>query len=251
MKIRSVIIDDEINNVDNLSQLLKAYCPQIDIVADANSAEEGKKIIIEHRPDIIFLDIQMPDHSGFELLKQLDSRKFEVIFITAYDQYAIQAMRFSAVDYLLKPIDVEELQFAVAKAIKNHELKTQNHELLNLIHLLKWQQNKEEHRIGLTTLKETRFVKPSEIIRCESSNNYSTFYLNDDEQLLVSRPIFEYEEMLKEYGFIRCHQSHLVNKHFVKSWLKEYGDFLLMFNGMEVPVSRNKKNAVKDSLKAF
>lgn len=248
MKIKAIIIDDEINNIDNLGLLLATCCPNIEIVATANNAETGRDVILKNQPAIVFLDIQMPGGNGFDMLRQIGSIDFEVIFVTAYDQYAIQAMKFSAVDYLLKPINTDDLQFAVDAAIKRHKQTLHNNQLENLIHLLKWQQNKEEHRIGLTTMKETRFVKTSEIIRCESSNNYSTFYLSDGEQLLVSKPIYEFDEMLKGYGFIRCHQSHLVNKNFVKSWVKEYGGYLLLYNGAEIPVSRNKKDSVKELL---
>ncbi|MCR8559408.1 LytTR family DNA-binding domain-containing protein [Mucilaginibacter sp. BJC16-A38] len=248
MSIKAVLIDDEKHNLDNLQELLKAYCPQVTVVATALSADEGASIILKHQPDIVFLDIQMPNKTGFDLLRGLSSYDFEVIFVTAFDNYAIQAMRFAAIDYLLKPIDINELQSAVDRAIKKCRLKVQNQQLENLIHLLKSQQNKEEQRIALTTLKETRFVKTSEIIRCESSNNYTSFFLQGDEELLVCKPIYEFEEILKDYGFIRCHQSHLVNKKFVKSWKKEYGDFLLLLNGSEVPVSRNKKDTVKKAL---
>jgi two-component system LytT family response regulator len=249
MQISAVIIDDEQNNIDNLRELLRTYCPVVQVIACANNVTDGRKAIQENAPDIVFLDIQMPDASGFDLLKQLPHKNFEVIFVTAYDKYAIQAIRFSAIDYLLKPINVNELQHAVEKAIRTCEAKAQNHKLENLIHLLKWQQNKEEHRIALVTMKETRFVKPGEIVRCESSNTYCTFYLNDGAQLLVSRPIFQFEEILKEYGFIRCHQSHLVNKNFIKSWVKEDGDYLLLFNGMQVPISRHKKEMIKQTLR--
>jgi two-component system LytT family response regulator len=246
--MKAVLIDDEKHNIDNLRGLLNTYCPQVEVSGAAANADEGKILIMKIQPDIIFLDIQMPQKNGFDLLKELSTYDFEVIFVTAHDQYAIQAMRFAAVDYLLKPIDINELQSAVDRAIKRQRLKEQNRQLENLIHLLKSQQNKEDQRIALTTLKETRFVKTGEIVRCESSNNYSTFYLQDGEQLLVCRPIYEFEEILKDYGFIRCHQSHLVNKKFIKSWKKEYGDFLLLMNGDEVPVSRNKKEVVKKAL---
>lgn len=248
MNIKAVIIDDERHNLDNLQELLNTYCPQVTIADTARSADEGKTIILKNQPDLLFLDIQMPGKNGFDLLRELNNYDFEVIFVTAYDQYAIQAMRFSALDYLLKPIDINELQAAVDRAIKKCKLKVQNQQLENLIHLLKSQQNKEEQRIALTTLKETRFVKTGDIVRCESSNNYSTFYLNNDEELLVSRPIYEFEEILAGYGFIRCHQSHLVSKKYVRSWKKEYGDYLLLINGTEIPVSRNKKDLVKKAL---
>jgi len=246
--MKAVLIDDEKHNIDNLRELLSTYCPQVGIIGTAANADDGKTLIMRARPDIIFLDIQMPQKNGFDLLKELNTYDFEVIFVTAHDQYAIRAMRFAAVDYLLKPIDINELQSAVDRAMKRQQLKEQNRQLENLIDLLKSRQNKEDQRIALNTLKETRFVKTGEIIRCESSNNYSTFYLQDGEALLVCRPIFEFEEILKDYGFIRCHQSHLVNKKFIKSWKKEYGDFLLLMNGNEVPVSRNKKEAVKKAL---
>lgn len=246
--MKAILVDDERNNLNNLQELLNTYCPQVVVCATAFDADEGRSVILKNQPDIVFLDIQMPGKNGFDLLKSLNSYDFEVIFVTAYDQYAIQALRFAAVDYLLKPIDINELQSAVDRAHKNHRQKSQNQQLENLVQLLKNQQNKEDQRIGLTTLKETRFVKTGEIIRCESSNNYTTFFLNDGEELLVCRPIYEYEEILTGYGFIRCHQSHLVNKRSVKSWKKEYGDFLLLTNGAEVPVSRSKKEFVKKAL---
>ncbi|NWJ49378.1 MAG: response regulator transcription factor [Bacteroidetes bacterium] len=248
MNINAVLIDDEKHNLENLNQLLNTYCPQIHVCDTALNADDGKTSILKHRPDIVFLDIQMSDKNGFDLLRGLNHYDFEIIFVTAYDQYAIQAMRFSAVDYLLKPIGIDELQSAVNRAIKKCQLKVQNQQLENLIQLLKSQQNKEEHRIALTTMKETRFIKTNDIIRCQSSNNYSSFFLHDKEELLVCKPIYEYEEILKEYGFIRCHQSHLVNKKYVRSWIKEYGDHLLLSNGTEIPVSRNKKDEVKRAL---
>jgi two-component system, LytTR family, response regulator len=248
MSYKAVIIDDEIHNVENLTQLLTTYCPQIQVCDTAMNAEDGKISILQHQADIVFLDIQMPDKNGFDLLRDLNQYDFEIIFVTAFDQYAIQAMRFAAVDYLLKPINIEELQSAVNRAIKKCELKLQNRQLENLLQLLKNQQNKDEHRIALTTMKETRFIKTSEIVRCESSNNYSTFFLQNNEELLVCKPIYEYEETLSGYGFIRCHQSHLVNKKFVKSWVKEDGDHLLLFNGNEIPISRTKKDLVKKAL---
>lgn len=245
MNINAVLIDDEKHNLDNLRELLAAYCPQVNVCDTALNADDGKAAIFKHQPQLLFLDIQMPGKNGFDLLRELNHYDLEVIFVTAYDNYAIQAMRFAAVDYLLKPIDINELRSAVARAIKKHSIKSTNQQLENLVHLLKSKQNKEEQRIALTTLKETRFIKTTDIIRCESSNNYSTFFLQDGEQLLVSKPIYEYEEILKDHGFIRCHQSHLVNKKFIKSWRKEYGDFLLLFNGTEVPVSRSKKEEMK------
>lgn len=247
MKIlKTIVIDDEQNNIDNIQQLLTTYCPEADIIATAGNAEDGKAAILQHRPDLIMLDIQMPGKTGFDLLRELGRYDFEVIFITAYDQYAIQAIKFAAVDYLMKPVNITELKVAVANAADRVRLKKQNLQLENLLQLLR--QEKETHRIALTTLKETRFIPTADIIRCESSNNYSIFTISNGEKLIVSKPIYEYEALLANYGFIRCHQSHLVNKKQVKSWVKEDGGYLLLQNGDQVPVSRNKKDAVLLSL---
>lgn len=248
MNVRAVLIDDEKHNLENLRELLSVYCPQVTVCDTALNAEDGKTIILKQEPEIVFLDIQMPGQTGFDLLKGLKSYDFEVIFVTAHDQYAIQAMRMSAIDYLLKPIDIGELQSAVDNAIKQYKQKAQNRQLENLIDLLKSQRNKDEQRVALPTTKETRFVRTSEIVRCESSNNYSTFFLADGESMVVCKPIYEYEEILKDFGFIRCHQSHLVNKKFIKSWKKDYGDHLLLYNGTEIPISRSKKEMVRHEL---
>lgn len=248
MSIKAIIVDDELHNVDNLNALLRGYCPQVVVCATATDAAAARLAVERYQPELLFLDIQMPGENGFELLRSFPDAGFEVIFVTAYDQYAIQAMRFAAIDYLLKPVDINELQSAVARAVAQHGLKQGNQQLQNLMQLLKNQYHKEEQRICLATVNETRFVRTDEIVRCESSNNYTTFYLSDGEELLVSKPIYEYEELLSDFGFIRCHQSHLINKRFVKSWKKSYGDFLQLSSGAEVPVSRGKKAEVKELL---
>lgn len=246
--MQAVIIDDEQNNIDNLRILLSNYCPQVQTVATALNASEGAQAIHLHHPDLVFLDIQMPEQSGFDMLRSLPSTDFEIIFVTAYDQYGIQAVKFAAIDYLLKPIKPGELITAVNKAGEKNRQKKQNAQLANLIELLQRQQQKEDHRIALPTSKETRFVPVKEIIRCESDNNYTTFHLLNKEKLLVSKPIYEYEELLVPYGFIRCHQSHLVNKKYIKSWVKEDGGYLLLDDQSLIPVSRQKKDFVKEQL---
>jgi two-component system LytT family response regulator len=246
--INAIIIDDEPNNINNLQQLLSSYCPEINIISTALTAREGKDAILQLDPDLVFLDIQMPGKTGFELLQSLPDHTFEIIFVTAYDQFGIQAVKFAAIDYLLKPINIEELKIAVKKVVKRKSERKGNLQLENLIHLLEKNQNKDEHRIALPTVKEIRFVKTQQIIRCESSNNYTTFYLNTGEKLIVSKPIYEYEELLKDYGFIRCHQSHLVNKKFIKSLVKEDGGFLLLEDKTQLPISKQKKEFIKESL---
>jgi two-component system LytT family response regulator len=246
--INAVIIDDEQNNIDNLRLLLSKHCPDVRVTGDASNATEGAQLIRQSSPDLVFLDIQMPGKNGFELLKSLDQLDFGIIFVTAHDQYGVQAVKFSAIDYLLKPVDIEELKSAVSKAVEQRTQKNQNLQLENLIRFLKQEQQKSAHRIALQTAKETRFVETGMIIRCESSNNYTTFFLEGGEKIMTSRPIFEYEEMLREYDFFRSHQSHLVNKNHIRSWVKEDGGYLLMKDGSQVPVSRNKRDELKGML---
>ena len=246
--MKAILIDDEPHNLSNLCSLLATYCPSVEVCAVALNAEEGKKALSKHQPDLLFLDIQMPEQDGFELLRSLAEYDFEVIFVTAYDQYAIQAMRFSAVDYLLKPVAISELQNAVERATKQRALKVQNQQIGHLMRWLKAQSQQEELQIALSSWQETRFVKTSEIIRCESSNNYTTFFLTDGSALVVSKPIYEYDDLLSSHGFLRCHQSHLVNKTFIKSWKKDVGDVLLLTNGAQVPISRGKKDTIKKAL---
>jgi two-component system LytT family response regulator len=248
MLIRTVIIDDEQNNIDNLTILLNQYFPQVEITGTAYTAAAGAALVATHQPDLVFLDIQMPGGSGFDMLKTLKDHRFELVFVTAHDQYGIQAVKFSALDYLLKPIDIEELKNAVNKAIYRITEKKQNRRLDNLLQVMESTQQRELHRIALSSGRETRFIKTSDIVRCESSNNYTTFYLESGEKILVSKPIFEYEELLKDYGFIRCHQSHLVNKRFIKSLLKQDGGFLLLDDNTEIPVSRARKEQIKTEL---
>lgn len=248
MEINAVIIDDEQNNIDNLEILLQQHCPQVSIVDKCLNANEGVTSIIQLQPDIVFLDIQMPGKNGFDLLQSLQSYQFELIFVTAYDKYGIQAVKFSALDYLLKPINTDELKSAVNKAIYRSHEKKQNKKLENLLLVLENQQQRDLHRIALTSAKETRFIKTADIIRCESSNNYTTFFLVSGDKILVSKPIFEYEEILSVYGFIRCHQSHLVNKNHIRSMVKEDGGYLLLEDNTQIPISRLKKDYVKTEL---
>jgi two-component system LytT family response regulator len=249
MTISAVIIDDEPNNIKNLEVLLKQHCMEVGIIGCAQHAAEGEALIRQLQPDLVFLDIQMPDKNGFDILRDIPDRDFELVFITAFDLYAIQAIRFSALDYLLKPVKANELKDAVQKAINRRKEKKQNHKVENLLEMLEGDQHKkQQHRLALTSAKETRFVRTTEIIRCESSNNYTTFFLKEGEKILVSKPIYEYEELLVNYGFLRCHQSHLVNRHYIKSLVKQDFGYLLLEDNSQIPVSRQKKDFVKKQL---
>jgi two-component system, LytTR family, response regulator len=246
--IRAVIIDDEPNNIEMLELLLQKHCKNVDVSGAAVSAKEGLVLINNVSPDLVFLDIQMPQQTGFDMLRQFGRYDFEIVFVTAYDQYGIQAVKFSAIDYLLKPVQVEDLKSAVEKVQKKIDQKKDNLLLANLLEYLKNKENKNDHKLALATSKETLFISPDKIVRCESSNAYTVFFFNDRQKLTVSRPIYEFEELLADYGFIRCHQSHLVNKKYIKSWRKEDGGSLILEDTSVIPISRSKKDIVFETL---
>jgi two-component system, LytTR family, response regulator len=215
--IRAVIVDDEAINIGNLQALMARHCEGIEVVASAQNADDARTHILNLKPDVVFLDIEMPGENGFDLLKSLNDPDFEVVFVTAYDAYGIMAVKFSALDYLLKPIDINELKTTVGKIERSVEVKKQNARLSNLLHLLDNRHPDGNAKIALPTQKETYLVPVKDIVRCESSNNYTTFFLTDGSSRLISRPLYEYDELLSPYGFVRCHQSHLVNKLHVTS----------------------------------
>ncbi|MBZ4188722.1 LytR/AlgR family response regulator transcription factor [Niabella beijingensis] len=246
--MKAIIIDDEPNNIRNLELLLKEHCSNVQVVATAMNADEGREAILSHQPDLVFLDIQMPGANGFEMLQSLPEPGFEVIFVTGFDRYGIQAVKFSAIDYLLKPIVTAELKTAVEKAAHKTETKKRNTQLENLLKFLEKKDHKQDHKIALPSAKETRFVNPAQIIYCEAKNNYTSFRLTGGEQLVISRPLYEYEELLTDYGFLRCHNSYLVNRIFIKSILKEDSTTLLLENDERIPVSRQKKEYIKNLL---
>lgn len=245
--MKAILIDDEISNLENLRALLEKHCPQVTIMAATQSVSDAVNAIEKHLPHLIFLDIQMGEQTGFDVLKMLPNRNFEVIFVTAYDQYGIQAVKFAALDYLLKPIDIEELIIAVNKAEQKLAAQTQTLQLDFLLQQLK----KPEAAIGKIALpmqSEIRYISLSEIIRCEADNTYTSFFLTNNEKLLVSKSLKEYADLLRPNGFLRTHQSHLVNPRYVKSWLKEDGGILLLNTGEKIPVSKPNKEIVKQAL---
>jgi two-component system LytT family response regulator len=247
MSIKAIIVDDEVNNIENLQIIIAAYCTGVEVVATAQNVDDGLKAIELYNPDLLFLDIQMPHKSGFDLLTALPKINFEIIFITAYDKYGIRAIKFSALDYLLKPIDIEEFKTAIAKAKDKIDAKKQNLNIENLLQYLK-AGNRDIPKIALPTLKEIMYVKVTDIVRCEAANSYTTFYLQNNEQVLVCKTLKEFAELLKPHHFIRTHQSHLVNINNIKSYLSEDGGTLLLNNLQKVPISRQNRELVKQAL---
>jgi two-component system, LytTR family, response regulator len=247
MRINSIIIDDEPNNIENIQSILQRHYPEINVVATAANAGDGIAAIDKLKPDLVFLDIQMPGRSGFDLLKAFPRISFEIIFITAYDQYGIQAIKFSALDYLLKPIDPEEFKSAIQKAKDKISSRQTNHSIQNLLEYIKRGQN-ETPKMALPTLEEIRYVPVTGIVRCQASDNYTLFHLDSGEQVLVCRTLKEYAGLLATHGFVRTHQSHLVNIDFVKSYLKEDGGSLLLKDHTKIPISRQNRDLVKEVL---
>ncbi|MEM9545618.1 MAG: LytTR family DNA-binding domain-containing protein [Bacteroidota bacterium] len=236
--MKAVIIEDEVRNQKILQQLLEEGCPSIEVVGVAETVVDAKSLILEQKPELIFLDIQLKDGTGFDLLISLGSEVPYVIFTTAYDQYALKAFKFSAVDYLLKPIISEELVAAVQKVEKD-SIQNQKISIKNLINNLRAET--KESVITISGINKVEYVKVRDIVKITASGAYSQIKLQNGESHTVSKVIKEYQELLGEYGFFRTHQSHLINIKKVKTYYK--GDHVvIMEDGEEVPVARNRKD---------
>jgi two-component system LytT family response regulator len=239
------ILDDEQNAVETLSQLLGNYCPHLTIAGSANSVKQALEFLADHVVDILFLDIKMQQETGFDLLEQLPENKSHVIFITAHDEYGIQAIKFSATDYLLKPVMPEELITAVHKV--GLQKNSQAEQLAMLLQSYRHQRNNTQKRIALPDQHEIRYVLIENIICCGADNTYTSFYISgENKPIIVSKPISEYEQVLSVYGFIRIHQSWLINTNHIDSFKKADGGYLIMANRMSIPVSRQRKHLLKE-----
>jgi len=244
--ITATIVDDEPYSCEALVTLLERHCPDVKVLDICYSAASALKSLNEQKPQILFLDIEMPHMNGFELLKKLPAIDFELIFTTSYDQYAIKAIRFSALDYLLKPIDWEELKKAVQKAIDSmkHPLPQQIEILLQKLNHPTIAVNK----IAIPTMEGLQMVLVESIINCESDRNYTVLFLKNKQKLIASRSLKEIEEMLEDYSFARVHHSHLVNLNEVEKYIKGEGGYLLMSDGRAVDVSRSRKEILLKKL---
>lgn len=247
--LRTIIIDDENNSREKLQYLLNMYCKDmVEVVQVCSSGEEGLDAISKHRPDLIFLDVEMPYMTGFDMLKKIPKIDFEIIFTTAHDHYAIKAIKFSALDYLLKPIDLEQLQEAVKKAIVKRTDKKSSAQIESFVENIKDSAKKLEN-LSIPTSYGMVFVKVNDIARCESSSNYTVFFLANKDQVVATRTLKEYEELLDDSGFVRIHHSHLINKHFLKEYIKGAGGQVVMKDGTTLDVSRRKKDEVIEKLR--
>ena len=242
MTLKSIIVDDEPKSRNNLHDLLLEYCPQVEIVGEAASATEALKLIKQQAPDLIFLDIEMPGGSGFDLLKSLSSQNFEVIFVTAFDKYGIQAVKFCAIDYLLKPIDIFELSKAVEKAQTQIVRKKENLRLVELVANL--DRPEDEKRIALPLADKIEFIAINQVIRLEADGNYTRIFVEGKKEYLVCKTLKEYQEILERHNFLRTHQSHLINCRKIAAYIKTDGGYISMSDGSSVPISRQKRDEV-------
>lgn len=247
--LKTIIIDDEPAAREKLQLLIEKYFPdKISVVAVCKTGEEGLEAITSSQPDLVFLDVEMPGMTGFDMLKRIPKIGFEVIFTTAHDHYAIKAIKFSALDYLLKPIDLEFLQEAVNKAVEKRTSSNSGDRYRHFIDNIR-ESGKKMENLSIPTSYGMVFVKVSDIIRCESSSNYTVFFLQNKDQVVATRTLKEYEELLDDHGFVRIHHSHLINSAFLKEYLKGAGGQVVMKDGTTLDVSRRKKDEVMEKLK--
>ena len=236
--MRAVVVDDIQKFRKNLIQDLADYCPDIEVVGEADGVISAAKKINTLKPDVVFLDIQINEGTAFDLLSVLGDIKFKIIFTTASDEFAIKAFKISAIDYLLKPIDIDELKCAVAK------LKIGNKDNYELLQTNIKEENKSNKRLALHSQDKIEIIEIGNIIRCESNVNYTQFFFKDGTKMLVTKTLKEYDKMLTEFGFYRVHQSHLINIDYLKEYVKIDGGYLKMKDGSSVPISTRKKSSV-------
>jgi two-component system, LytTR family, response regulator len=236
--MKVLIVDDEHSARENLRILLEQYVPDVIIKGMAGSVQEALQEAEKHKPDIVFLDIEMPHENGFAFLEKVPEISFDVVFVTAYDHYAIKAFKFSAVDYLLKPVDPDELRSAVERIATRRKNTANNLKVL--------MENKSQgimsKKIVLSLSDQFLFAELKDVIRLEAEDYYTWFYFSNRERVLVSRNLGEYEELLEEHDFFRVHKSHLINLTHIQKLLKADGGIVVMSDNSQVPISKVKKN---------
>ncbi len=248
--IKTLIVEDEQKSRDVLVKIIEKNCPELSIIGMASNVSEGVEMIKSLKPDLVFLDITMPDGSGFDLLEQVQGQKFELIFATASNEHAIKAFKYSACDYLLKPIDIDELKNAVSRVEKR---KNEAPDMQNLNFLIQQLKRSDDNyqKITLPTGNAYEIINLKDIIRCEADGSYTYFFLSDKRKLMVSASLKHYEELLPEQDFIRVHHHNLINMNHVVRFLKEDGGYAVMSDGSKIEISRRKKDQFMDRLKSF
>jgi len=240
--MKAILVDDEPDGIRTLKKMLELHCPNVEVTATCSNAIAAKHQIKELQPDVVFLDIQMPGKSGLELLTELPAKNFEIIFVTAHNEYMLQALQYSAADYLLKPVDEDRLIEAVQRV--EHRLEAEKREGMTdvLLHNLSKTGNPSEMRLCLPTLKGFIVLKLDEIIYCEAERSYTVFHLEKNKTVIVSKPLLDYENLLKDTSFLRIHKSFLINLHHVREYQRGEGGMVIMSDDAEIEVSRRKKD---------
>ena len=228
------------NSRNSLRQKIMNHCPGIDIIAECEDGEEGILAIEENKPDIVFLDVEMPRMNGFVLLQRLSNRDFEVIFTTAYDHYAIRAIRFSALDYLVKPIEVEELKSALERARQKRQQHVPDQRIDNLLHNL-LEEQASNSRIAIPSMEGLQLINISDTIYLEAESNYTIFFMKENNKITVSKTLKDFEELLPQAIFIRIHHSYIINKKSIRKYIRGEGGQVVMTNGRTLDVARRKK----------
>jgi len=247
--MKALLIDNEAHLRTGLKIMLQSFCPEITRIEEADGVQSGLQQIRNVHPDIVFLDVEMDDGTGFDLMKQVIDPGFQLIFVTAHNQYAIEAFSFSAIDYLLKPVDPDALQKSIQKATRNIKNSNLQQQVQILLQQLSGIRNQDK-KIVLKDLDNTYFIKVADILYCEAEGTYTKFFIHHGEPVLVSRNLKEYEAILEPIGFIRTHHSFLVNPAHIKLYDKTDGGALILESGHSIPVSQRKKDAVLQSLEA-
>jgi two-component system, LytTR family, response regulator len=240
--MKAILVDDEPDGIRTLKKMLELHCPNVEVTATCSNAIAAKHQIKELQPDVVFLDIQMPGKSGLELLTELPAKNFEIIFVTAHNEYMLQALQYSAADYLLKPVDEDRLIEAVQRVENRLEAEKREGVTEVLLHNLSKTGNPSEMRLCLPTLKGFIVLKLDEIIYCEAERSYTVFHLEKNKTVIVSKPLLDYENLLKDTSFLRIHKSFLINLHHVREYQRGEGGMVIMSDDAEIEVSRRKKD---------
>jgi len=247
--VKAILVDDEPRGLTSLEKLLQLNCPEITVLRCCENAEDAAQSIATLKPDLIFLDVAMPGRSGFDLLRSLPEIHFEIIFVTAYNHFMTQAFRFSAVDYLLKPVEEDLLIEAVQRAAGRIEEKSGFQQLETFLYNAKQQHHPTKLKLCIPSIKGFQVIDISDIIYCEASSNYTNFHFADRPIICASKPIHEYEALLEDSHFIRIHKSYLVNIDHIKEYLRGEGGSVLLDSGQELEVSRRKKEVLMQRMK--
>lgn len=239
--LRAVIVEDEPKNLKLLISLITEFCPEVTITGTAEDVRSGEALIRASEPDLVFLDIEMPFGSGFDILNNLMPINFEVIFVTAFDRYMIQAFRYCVIDYLLKPVNIEDLKNAVQNALKRIQKSNLNLQVLNLLNNMRTE-HPEFRKIAVPAREGYEFIKLTDLIRCEAKGGYSILWINDGRKVTVARTLKEYEAILPAEFFFRIHHTHLINLSYIKRYNKGRGGFVEMEDGSVLEVAIRRKD---------